>query len=432
MLNFKECFFTKHSLIRLLSMDMFRIKKIKYYLEGGSISGDGEGKGNGDIFGGLTQSAGWTTGVSALGVAGTNLAQNLSNANTVNSSSNQSANLRYGVAKGLISSGNPYAMAAGAALGALQASGGFGDNTMTSDNNLAEAMGLGKSFDTKTKIMSWALPGTGWGAGKTQDYKSSDELKQMSSAYAGTASSALTAEKNANAKILGKRNRKKVNNYINEVSRQDNLVQDIYNNAKDTQNATASMSSIAASNVQTILTGGLNLTLARAARLGGILEAKRKCKELSRSFWEAKALKEGGKIDQEAQVKSLVKDFWSNPDRLKILQEPQKFQDGGKMNVIPEGNLHARRHHMENDEHITKKGIPVIDSEGHQQAEIEVNELILTYEVTKTIETWWNEWRITEDPKRKNELAIICGKYLVDQIINNTDDRTGLIRKTKI
>jgi hypothetical protein len=42
------------------------------------------------------------------------------------------------------------------------------------------------------------------------------------------------------------------------------------------------------------------------------------------------------------------------------------FQSGGDVNVIPEGALHARKHNMENAEHITKKGIPVVDLEGKQ------------------------------------------------------------------
>jgi len=42
------------------------------------------------------------------------------------------------------------------------------------------------------------------------------------------------------------------------------------------------------------------------------------------------------------------------------------LQNGGTVNVIPEGALHARKHHMEDDEHITKKGIPVVDINGKQ------------------------------------------------------------------
>jgi len=41
-------------------------------------------------------------------------------------------------------------------------------------------------------------------------------------------------------------------------------------------------------------------------------------------------------------------------------EEVQEFKEGGKMNVIPEGSLHARLHHMENAEGLTKKGIPVV------------------------------------------------------------------------
>jgi hypothetical protein len=89
------------------------------------------------------------------------------------------------------------------------------------------------------------------------------------------------------------------------------------------------------------------------------------------------------------------------------------------MNVIPEGALHARKHHMENDEHITKKGIPVVDLDGKQQAEIECNEIIFRKEVTKKLE------ELAKDGS--DEAAIEAGKLLATEIIENTDDRTGLI-----
>ena len=97
------------------------------------------------------------------------------------------------------------------------------------------------------------------------------------------------------------------------------------------------------------------------------------------------------------------------------------FQNGGDVNVIPEGALHARKHHMENDEHITKKGIPVVDINGKQQAEIECNEIIFRKEVTK---------RLEELAKNgSDEAAIEAGKLLAQEIIENTDDRTGLIQQ---
>ena len=97
------------------------------------------------------------------------------------------------------------------------------------------------------------------------------------------------------------------------------------------------------------------------------------------------------------------------------------FQEGGQMNVIPEGSLHARLHHMEDDEHITKKGIPVVDLNGKQQAEIERNEIIFRKEVTSKLE------ELAKDGS--DEAAIEAGKLLATEIIENTDDRTGLIEE---
>lgn len=105
-------------------------------------------------------------------------------------------------------------------------------------------------------------------------------------------------------------------------------------------------------------------------------------------------------------------------------EEPPLFKEGGKMNVIPEGSLHARLHHMENAEGLTKKGIPVVSiQEGEQQAEIELNEIIFRLEVTKKIE------KLMEDGSES--AAIEAGKLLVKEIFENTDDRTGLIDTLK-
>ena len=115
---------------------------------------------------------------------------------------------------------------------------------------------------------------------------------------------------------------------------------------------------------------------------------------------------------------------------------PKKFKDGGKAkeeletpeieetnqkNLIPEGALHKNKHHMEHTEGLTQKGIPVIDNDGEQQAEIELDEIIFTLEVTKKLEELYKEGT--------NEAAIEAGKLLVKEILFNTDDRTGLITK---
>lgn len=124
------------------------------------------------------------------------------------------------------------------------------------------------------------------------------------------------------------------------------------------------------------------------------------------------------------------KSGWSD-----YFKQKPKFYNGGKteeskekplsnqQNVIPEGALHARLHHMDNDKEITKKGIPVIDDKGEQQAEIELNEIIFNLEVTKKLE------ELCKDGS--DEAAIEAGKLLVKEILFNTEDRTNLINTLK-
>lgn len=133
-------------------------------------------------------------------------------------------------------------------------------------------------------------------------------------------------------------------------------------------------------------------------------------------------------------------------DRYFYRKKPKQFKSGGKQesvdapeieetnqkNVIPEGALHAHKHHMDNADNLTKKGIPVIDNEGEQQAEIEKNEIIFTLEVTKKLEELYSKYTDYEySQKEKDEVAIEAGKLLVKEILFNTDDRTSLIDTLK-
>lgn len=109
-----------------------------------------------------------------------------------------------------------------------------------------------------------------------------------------------------------------------------------------------------------------------------------------------------------------------------------ELEETNQKNLIPEGALHAHKHHMENADNITKKGIPVIDNEGEQQAEIERNEIIFTLEVTKALENLYSKYfNENSTQKDKDEVAIEAGKLLVEEILFNTDDRTNLISKCK-
>ena len=101
--------------------------------------------------------------------------------------------------------------------------------------------------------------------------------------------------------------------------------------------------------------------------------------------------------------------------------ETPEIEETNQKNLIPEGALHKNKHHMEHTEGLTQKGIPVIDNDGEQQAEIELDEIIFTLEVTKKLEELYKDG--------SDEAAIEAGKLLVKEILFNTDDRTGLISK---
>lgn len=177
-----------------------------------------------------------------------------------------------------------------------------------------------------------------------------------------------------------------------------------------------------------------------------------------KQYWKGKIQfnKEGGKIkikmadnsgyvevdkldeDQKAGRKPIGhkngKRLYLNGDGKAVyVEDPEKEQtqykkEGGQMNVIPEGSLHARLHHMENVDNLTKKGIPVIDNNGEQTAEIEKEEIVFNLDVTKKLEELCKKYKSDDyTNKEKEDFAIEAGKLLAVQIMENTEDRVGLI-----
>lgn len=137
--------------------------------------------------------------------------------------------------------------------------------------------------------------------------------------------------------------------------------------------------------------------------------------------------KNGGSIT-ELKIESLIELI--DPNTI------PEFQNGGSINVIPDGALHARKHNMDL-EGITKKGIPVVsekdDGKIEQQAEIELNEIILRLEVTQKLEELEKKYYDDQtSQKEKEEAALEAGKLLVYEILENTQDNTNLIKETKI
>lgn len=107
--------------------------------------------------------------------------------------------------------------------------------------------------------------------------------------------------------------------------------------------------------------------------------------------------------------------------------EAQKFKDGGKVNVIPEGKLHSRLNEH-NEKEITRKGIPVVvykDGKAIQHAEIEKEELIINFDLTNKIEDLRKKFKDTGDEK----YLIEAGKLFSEDILENTEDNVNLIDK---
>ena len=146
--------------------------------------------------------------------------------------------------------------------------------------------------------------------------------------------------------------------------------------------------------------------------------------------------KNGAKIKEVKRLSSLYSKRLISKDPLKE-GTTVEFKNGGSINVIPEGALHARKNNLTEInpelEGITKKGIPVISKEEGgemiQHAEIERSEIIFNLETTKKLESLREQYNKSEDKAEKDNLAIEAGKLLAQQIMENTIDNTGELLK---
>lgn len=232
-------------------------------------------------------------------------------------------------------------------------------------------------------------------------YKDNETWEQQGSAYGGSMAKvddALTKSGKKYGAFSGKA-RRKANAQIAEAKRQQNLVSDINQEAQDTF-AASNYSGIGLRNELALSGGYRNMAVGRNGMK--ILDAE--------SQWAREVL-------TKAKIRP----------KEKLEEQPPKFAEGGTVNVIPDGALHAHKHHLEDIspeyEQVTSKGIPVVtEEEGgklKQHAEIERNEIIFRLEVTKKLEELMKDG--------SDDAAIEAGKLLAHEIINNTVDNTGLM-----
>lgn len=281
------------------------------------------------------------------------------------------------------------AMALNKAAGKLVANIGGGTDGMTTGDAV-----LGSAFFQMSPIGLL----NGFGGSRSHELNDlSDQTNllygdKVMSGFSGTGQGVADTMKYSNKKygLFSSGSRKKANRAIDKLNYQQDQIQDIAAASQNAFDIQSSMSSVNEAATAFDLQGGY--------KQGSVQVGK-----------------EGLKFDT-------------------VFGRNRKFEgipihkEGGQMNVIPEGALHARKHNMEDSDNLTQKGIPVVDNNGEQQAEIELNEIIFNKEVTEKLERYYkifNNDKFSE--KEKEEAAIEAGKLLSIEILENTDDRTGLI-----
>lgn len=277
-------------------------------------------------------------------------------------------------------------------------------------------------------------------------------VSQVGGSYGGSVATINDAASKAGKKygLFSSGARRRANALIDKAALQQNTMTEIAEEASDQR---AMVNDLAYTQNQMDLNGGYDQRYIRAAKHGVKLQdkidfviARRLQNRINVNTKQVEEFKNGGQIEWVPEIILDVESFkeggqieWK-PEIVwepEIILEPeiQEFKEGGKTeeletpeieetnqkNIIPEGALHKNKHHMEHTEGLTQKGIPVVDNEGEQQAEIELDEIIFTLEVTKKLEELYKDG--------SDKAAIEAGKLLVKEILFNTDDRTGLIAK---
>ena len=321
------------------------------------------------------------------------------------------------------------------------------------------------------------------GGKKSEDFSiNQNVVASLGGSYTDSVSDFYTASSKAGKKygLFSNSSRKKANNQIKQARKQQNIMTDIYN--KNQNYLAMSGNDLNYLRYGFEQDGGYDQRYMRAAKYGAKLEGridfiKQRKNRINSTInldskeieWqptiveEIESFKEGGIIESsEEWTPTIVIEEWEptiveykdggtleveeqEPIIVELEESVEGFKQGGKTkeesdvpkieettqkNIIPEGALHKNKHHIEHTEGLTQKGIPVVDNDGKQQAEVECEEIIFTLEVTKALEERYHKYYSDElTQKEKDELAIEAGKLLVREILYNTDDRANLIEK---
>ena len=263
----------------------------------------------------------------------------------------------------------------------------------TIDKADASRAGIGKGTLAANNILA-SIPGNSiWGAvlGKTKQAQKSVYIDQMANSYGGSVQDINSAMNLSGKRAFGVG---KMNSFIDEQNRVNNLITNI-----------AMQSELAKNN--------------NAAEL----YQQQNFNKYSGYTPQLLLAKKGSKIPELEVARTIIAGFNKT--------EIESFKSGGKldMNIIPEGALHRNKHHLEDvnpelEGTITEKGIPVITTDGEQKAEIEKEEIVFKKSTTEQLEEYYDQNNNSKD----DSIAIECGKFLVEEILKRTEDRTGLLK----
>ena len=305
--------------------------------------------------------------------------------------------------------------------------------------------GLGGGTDQMTTTDKWMDSSffswnigmlNGFGGSRADTFAADkDILASVGSSYGGTTEDINNAAAKSGKKygLFSSSARRKANRQMAEARAKQNLMGDISEEATDQRLAVQSMGEQAGLSYSLMTDGGYSQKYTYAAKQGGIIEwnpiIELEWEPQIELNWELPEFKEGGSIEIQEELE-WIPEFKDGGKTEK--SDIPEIEETTQKNVIPEGALHKNKHHMEHADGLTKKGIPVIDEDGEQQAEIEHSEIIFTLEVTKKLEEYYEIFYSEESSnKEKEQAALDAGKLLVYQILENTEDRTGLIESCK-
>lgn len=302
--------------------------------------------------------------------------------------------------------------------GAMKVGGMISDGLTAMGVGTDGMTGADKILDSKfLKLTPFGLANAIGAKAADKINKDEEAFAQVGSSYGSTASDIDAAGKKSGKKygLFSRKAWRKANAQIREAKRQQSVMAEIADKALQDTLTQSSMSDIYSNKAQFESQGGFNNRMS-VGKHGMKMFNKNNILRARKNAQNAKVLK----LQQTNNINS------RDENNINELQQAQQFKNGGKVNVIPDGALHARLNHLD-VENITNKGIPVIAKKGdkiEQQAEVEVNEIIFHKELTLKLEKLWREGT--------DEAAIDAGKLLVKEILENTEDNTGLIDEIEV